>query len=94
MKQIIFVCLVALFFMACEKNPVEEYVDDVIQAHDRSSQVVDKSNLETMKKYLKSYLVMNGQYPDSIEALVQDMGESIDVDKYEYDPETGEISLR
>jgi len=94
MRTIFFVCCIVLLFMACEKNPVEEYVDDVIEAHERSSQVVDKANLQTMKKYLKSYLALNGQYPDSIEALIQDMGESIDVDKYEYDPDTGEISLR
>ena len=94
MKRIIFVCIIGLFFMACEKNPVEEYADEVIQAHERSTRVVDQANLQTMKKYLKSYLALNGQYPDSLETLVQEMGESIDVDKYDYDPDVGEIRLR
>ena len=95
MKSIIFLsCLAALLFLACDRNPIKDYADEVVGAYDRTQELADNASLQAIQRHIKSYRALNGNYPESVEVLAAAVGQDFDPDKYEYDPGTGRISLR
>jgi len=85
--------LLAFTFVACE-NPIEKGGDEVINAMKRSQAVADSATLSTLNNAAQSYRSMNGKYPESIEELEHFTGETIDREKFEYDPATGKVSVK
>jgi len=90
---LLFVPLVFFFVSGCE-NPIEKGGDKVINAMKRSQAVADSATLSTLNNAAQSYRSMNGKYPESIEELEHFAGETIDREKFEYDPATGKVSVK
>jgi len=82
-----------MFVAGCE-NPIEKGGDEVINAMKRSQAVADSATLSTLNNAAQSYRTMNGKYPESIEELEHFTGETIDSEKFEYDPVTGKVSAK
>jgi hypothetical protein len=74
-------------------NPVSNIGDSLIGAYERSSITADQSTLKGMKDAIRAYHISNGKYPDSLEDIQKLMGSRIDAGLYQYDPESGEITL-
>ncbi len=95
MKRIIFLsCLAALLFLACGRSPVGNYTDEVMDSYDRTQELADTASLQAIERHIKTYRALNDKYPESIEALANSVGPAFDPGKYDYDPDTGSISLR
>jgi|WetSurSiteA1Bulk_404760.scaffolds.fasta_scaffold123315_1 hypothetical protein len=83
--------------IACDekpKNPASEYGDALIGAYKSSQLAGEAANLDTVKKAVQAYRAANDKYP----AVLEDVGDlisgSVDLSKYNYNPETGEVSLK
>ncbi len=79
----------------CEEktNPVSKVGDRLIGAYERSSTTANQSTLKGIKDAIRAYHILNGEYPASLEEIQKLMGSRIETDLYQYDPESGEITL-
>ena len=92
--HILIIILITLSAGCEEKtNPVSKYGDSVIGAYERSSITADQSTLTGIKDAIRAHHILNGEYPASLEEVQKLMGSRIDTDLYQYDPESGEITL-
>jgi hypothetical protein len=96
-KIVFYVFLIFLIALVsgCEEktNPVSKVGDRLIGAYERSSVTAGQSTLKGIKDAIRAYHISNGEYPDSIEEVQRYMGARIDTGLYQYDPDSGEISL-
>ena len=94
MKGIFLACLVALFFVGCDRSPVEEFADEMLVSYERSRTAADEASLQAIQRYLRSYRAINGKYPESMEELESSLGTGYDLEPYDYDPGGGTLTLR
>ena len=94
MKGIFLACLVALFFAGCDRNPVEEFGEEMLVSYERSRGAADEASLQAIQRYIRSYRAINGRYPESIEELESSLGTGYDLEPYDYDPGSGTLTLR
>ena len=94
MKRIILACLFVFLVFGCDRDTDQDYADEVVETLDRTQEFADNMSLQAIQRNIRSYRALNGKYPESVEALATIAGYNFDPDKYEYDPDTGIISLK
>ena len=94
MKGIILACLVALFFVGCDRSPVEEFAEEMLVSYEISKGAAEEASLQAIQRYIRSYRAINGRYPESMEELESSLGTGYDVEPYDYDPGSGTLTLR
>ena len=94
MKKVLLACLIALFFAGCDRSPVEEFAEELTASYETSRQAADEASLRAIQRYIQSYRAMNGKYPESIEELERSLGAGYDLEPYDYDPDSGSLTLR
>lgn len=94
MKGILFACLVTLLLLGCDRNPVEEFGEEMVVSYERSRGAADQASLQAIQRYIRSYRAMNGRYPKSMEELENSLGTGYDLEPYDYDPESGTLTVR
>jgi hypothetical protein len=94
MKGIILVCLVGVFFVGCDRSPVEEFADEMLASYEISRAAADEASLQAIQRYIRSYRAVNGRYPESIEELESALGTGYDLEPYDYDPGSGTLTMR
>ncbi len=94
MKEILFACLVALSFLGCDRNPVEEFGEDLMVSYEKSRGAADEASLQAIQRYIRSFRAMNGRYPESIEELERSLGVGYDLEPYDYDSGSGTLTAR
>ena len=94
MKGILLACLVALLFVGCDRSPVEEFADEMLVSYDKSQAAADEASLQAIQRYIRSYRAVNGRYPESIEELESALGTGYDLGPYDYDPGSGNLTMR
>ncbi len=97
MKQLLFVVVILSFFVACDqkpKNPVAEYGDTMINSYRKGQQAGETANLDAIKKTIQAYHAANDKYPESLKDIENLMGATIDINKYDYNPQTGMVRLK
>lgn len=92
MKGILFACLIVLFFTGCDRNPVEEFGEEMMVSYERSTDAADEANRQAIQRYIRSYRALNGRYPESLEQLQGSLGSGYDLEAYDYDPRTGSLT--
>jgi hypothetical protein len=92
MKGILLVCLVASLFIGCDRNPVEEFGEELMVSYERSSDAADEANRQAIQRYIRTYRALNGRYPESLEELEGSVGAGYDLGAYDYDPRTGSLT--
>ena len=94
MKGILFACLVSLFLVGCDRNPVEGFGEEMLVSYGKSREAADEASLQAIQRYIQSYRAVNGGYPESIEELEAALGTGYDLEPYDYDPGSGTLTLR
>jgi hypothetical protein len=94
MKGTVFACLVALLLVGCDRNPVDEFADELLVSYETSREAADEASLQAIQRYIRSYRAVNGRYPESIEELEGALGTGYDLEPYAYDPGTGTLTMR
>jgi competence protein ComGC len=90
--------MVLPLLIACKKkpeNPVEEYGTALIGSYKHAQNAGVAANLDAVQRSVQAYRAANGKFPESLEELKKDfMGSDIDMSAYDYDPETGTVSIK
>jgi len=96
-KQLLFAIAILLFLASCDqkpKNPVSEYGDAVIDAYKKGKAVKETADLDAIKKTIQAHYAANERYPASLDEIAGLIGKSVDIARYDYDPQTGMVSLK
>jgi hypothetical protein len=97
MTQLFFIVIILFVLTACDqkpKNPVAEYGDAMINSYKRAQQAGEMANLDAIKKAIQAYHAVNDKYPESLKDIEKLLGTTIDDSKYDYNPDTGMVSLK
>ena len=90
----LFIVFLIAMTAGCEDlNPVAKVGDGMIGAYERSSVTAGQASLKSIKDAIRIYHISNGEYPASLEEIQKLMGSRIDIGLYEYDSDSGEITL-
>jgi len=73
---------------------VSEYGNTLVDTYKRGQNAGVTANLDTVKKAVQSYQAANGKYPETLDDAKDFIGSEVDLSKYEYNPETGIVSLK
>jgi hypothetical protein len=85
--------IISLILPACEskqENPVNVYLGGKKSARSAA----DAANLDALRKSVEAYRAANGSYPDSLKDLEGMLGSRLDFSRYDYDPQTGTVTLK
>ncbi len=91
-QLIIFILI--LLIVGCNNNPVQEYGTTLSNSLKKSQDVALQSELSSLKKSIQAFCEEKGRLPLGIEELERFINREIDREKFYYNPETGEISVR
>jgi hypothetical protein len=80
--------------ISCKQDPIKEYGNEVIDAYDRAGGTVDIANLRGLQNAVQMYRTQNGRYPDSLEDVAGFMNSQVNLNKYQYNPDTGKVQLK
>ena len=94
MKGILLACLAALFFVGCDRSPVEEFAEEMLAPYEISRGVADQASLQAIQRYIRSHRAINGKYPESMEELESSLGKGYNLEPFDYDPGSGTLTLR
>jgi len=96
-KTVVSILICLFFLLACyekPKNPVAEYGDALVDSYKRSQQAAENANLDTLKKAIQLYYSSNERFPKNLDEAKDFIGHDIDISKYDYNPDTGTVSLK
>lgn len=97
MKRLFLGFAVLAFFTACDekpKNPVSEYGNIMIDSYKKGQKAGEAANLDAVKKAVQAYHALNDKYPQSLADVKELIGAEMDMSKYSYDPQTGDVNIR
>jgi cytochrome c556 len=95
MERLVIIVIILSFFLACEKsNPVSEYGNTMIDSYKRGQQTGEAGNLDAVRRAVKEYQATNERYPQNLEEIKGLLRTDIDTSKYNYDHQTGTVSLK
>lgn len=97
MKILCFVTCLLSLFVACDqkpKNPVSEYGNTMMDSYQKGQQAGEIANLDAVKKAVQSYHAANDKYPQNLEEIKDLIGSQVDFSKYDYEPQSGAVSLK
>ena len=89
---ILLVC--CLIGFGCDKSPVDDAADTLVQGYDKGQKAAAVANLRTLQTAAQQYRVTHGSYPDSIGEVGELVSRPIDTSMYEYDPANGRVRLK
>lgn len=96
MKRILLIAAISLLLVSCseEKNPVAQAGGTLINTYKRGQQAGETANLDAVKKTVQAYHAANDRYPETLDEIKGMMGSEIDLTKYDYDSQTGSLSIK
>ena len=93
MIYVLFAVFVLFLVSGCEdkKPPVS---GTIINTVDRARQAGDTADLNAIRKTVQAYHSANEKYPESLNEIKGMIGSEIEMSKYDYNPQTGTVSLK
>ena len=86
-----------LFILSCSEkpsNPVAEYGDTLVNTYKRGQQTGVTANLDAVKKAVQYYNATYGKFPANLDDAKEFIGNDVDLSKFDYNAETGIVSLK
>jgi len=81
-------------FVQEREDLVSEYGKNMTTAYTQGKQAGTTGNLSAVKKTIEAYHASHDRYPESLEEIRHMFGSPIDLSIYDYDPDTGQVSLK
>ncbi len=94
MKEILFACVIGWLLFGCDRSPVETFSEEMLVSYEKSTVAADEASLQAIRRYIRAYRAMNGRYPESVEELESALGTGYDLEPYDYDPDSGTLTVR
>ena len=91
--SLIIAALAAFFLFGCKDNPVESYGTGLVGAKKQAENTKDQANLVGLQQAVQQFRAFNGRLPESLEELKGSVRMEFDVSRYDYDPDTGKVTL-
>jgi hypothetical protein len=90
------ILFLSLMLLSCkdEKNPVQQYGDTLVQGYQSAQKVEKEANLQQVQRRVYEFRAMNERYPSDLKELEAFTKSPIDANKYNYDPATGNITVK
>ena len=76
------------------KNPVAEYGDAMINAHQKTRNTAVIGNLDAIQKSVDAFHAANDKYPESLQEIAGMLDSSVDLNRFNYDPQTGRVRIK
>ena len=106
-KQITCLIIPALIFVfACDKksedtaskqntiNPIAQYGESMVSAYKQGQRAGVEGNLDAVKKTILAFHAIHDRYPEDLDEIKPMFASPIDLSLYDYDPDTGQVSLK
>jgi hypothetical protein len=77
-----------------DENFVAEYGKTMITSYTKGKQAGKTGNLSAVKKTIAAFHATHERYPESLDEIKPMFGSPMDLSIYDYDPSTGEVSLK
>jgi hypothetical protein len=97
MKLFVLIILASFILVSCDekpKNPAAEYGDALMGSYKKAQDAADTANLDALKKAVQAYRATNEKYPQDLDEIKNLLNGEIDLSKFSYDPQTGEVVLK
>lgn len=98
MKTLLLILSIMAVLSGCDqkpKNPVAEYGDTMINAYEKGKQAGIDGNLDAVRQAVKAYHASNDKYPQNLDEVSPLIGgDEVDFSKYDYDPQSGKVTLK
>ncbi|MEF9475807.1 MAG: type II secretion system protein GspG [Candidatus Mariimomonas ferrooxydans] len=94
MKTVLFAFLVLSSVLIVSCNPAEEAGNTLIQSYENSKKAIEQVNLKNIQRAVQMYRTINGKYPQGLEDIESMMDSPVDMELYQYNPDTGKVGLR
>ncbi len=94
MRMLLIPVLLFVLVSCKDKNPVEQYGNDVTKAYKGAGQFGRQMDVKNVQDAIKAFQVMNGRYPRDLKEIEHFIGSPLDSSRYEYDASTGIISAK
>ena len=95
-----------IFVFACEKkpektsskqapvNPFARYGESMVGAYTMGKRAGVEGNLNSVKKTIQAFHAVHDRYPKDLDEIKPLFTSPIDLSVYDYDPDTGQVSLK
>jgi hypothetical protein len=106
-KYIAWLIIPALIFVfACDKkpedasskqgpvNPLARYGESMVTAYTKGKRAGLEGNLNSVKKTIQAFHALHDRYPKDLDEIKPLFSSPIDLSVYDYDPDTGQVSLK
>ncbi|MEF9427642.1 MAG: type II secretion system protein GspG [Candidatus Mariimomonas ferrooxydans] len=93
MRLLIFGLLILSSALIVSCNPAEEAGNTLIQSYENSKKAIEQVNLKNIQRAVQMYRTINGKYPQGLEDIESMMDSPVDMELYQYNPETGKVHL-
>ena len=81
-------------FVEENENLVEQYGETMITAYTKGKQGGITGNLSAVQKTVEAFHATHERYPESLDEIKPMFGKPMDLSIYDYDPNTGKVSLK
>jgi hypothetical protein len=80
----------------CDQKPetAGQYGKALLDSKTRAEDAAVKANLDALQKAIQAYRAANDKFPQSLQDVAPLIGSAMDLSKYDYDPQTGEVRLK
>ncbi len=97
-SQLFLVTMLMLLSSSCEQkpnNPVSQYGDTVVDAYKNTGNKVSETmNLDVLRTAVQTYHASHGAYPRSLDDIKDSVALTVDLSRYNYNPDNGVVSLK
>lgn len=82
--------------LSCKDTPrsVEKYEETVADTLKSTREFGDKVTLQRLQQAVTTYRLTKGRFPGNLHELGNFVGETVDSNKYDYDPSSGKLDPR
>lgn len=86
--------LLSIIPLSCKDtpNPVEKYGVTVVDKYKSTQEFGDRVSLQRLQQAVTTFRLTNGRFPEDLQELENYVGETLDANKYAYDPASGKIT--
>ena len=89
-----FAVIILAAVLACDEKQKNPVADTMIDAYQKGKQAGETGDLDAVRQAIQAYHASNDKYPRDLEEIKPLLGSEVDFSKYDYDPESGAVTLK
>ena len=94
MKKLFFAVFILAAVLACDEKPKNPVADTMLDSYQKGKQAGEAGDLDAVRKAIQAYHASNDKFPQDLEEIKPLLGSEVDFSKYDYNPESGSVTLK